>query len=74
MDRSNAGMSVMDRIAIAAVVTAVILILALVELTARSATRPVSATAEVAMATHLELRAVASNRCKSLSACVPGRK
>ncbi len=74
MNRSNAGTRVMDRIAIAAVLAAAILILTMVELTARSAPLPMPATAVVAMATHHELQTIALNLCKPSNACTPGRK
>jgi hypothetical protein len=74
MKRGSAGICVMDRIALAAIVAAAVLILTMVELAARSAPAPIFAGKVVAMATHFDSPAFAKNGCQQTKACTLGRK
>ncbi len=74
MNGSNTSIGVMDRIAIAAILAAAILILTMVEITGRASLPTVPSAAVTAMSTHLDLPVFATNRIQALAARVAGRK
>ena len=73
MNGSITGIGVMDRIAIAAILAAAILILTMVEVTGRATLPTVPSAAVMAMSTHVDLPVFASSRIRAIAARVAGR-
>ena len=74
MNGINTGIGVMDRIAIAAIFAAAILILTMVEVTGRASLPTVPSAAVTAMSTHVDLPVLASSRIQAVAARVAGRR